>query len=234
MDAAWHVQGVDGRLHLVHVLAALAAGAGILELDVLLVEFKAGIINLRHDRDGGGGRVDPPLGLRRRHPLHAVDAALELHLGVDLLPGHLHGGLHEQAALLPGGGEHTAPHALPLAVPRVHGEEVLGPEGGLVATNARLDLDDGGPRLVRGVRRQHGQLELLGAFLLLDPQLRGLLRGQLRHLVSAPGHLSGFLELIRRVHQLVVEVDDLRDPGKRLGLRRHLALRQGGDVESSG
>ena len=73
-----------GYTRLVHVLAALAPGAGGLELEVALVEVDVRVVRLGHDGHGRRGGVGPPLRLRGRDALDAVHAALELQLGEDL------------------------------------------------------------------------------------------------------------------------------------------------------
>ena len=88
---AWHsTTGAGGLVDephggggLVDVLASRAAGAGR-PASRMSAGFSCDLhrLHLRQHGHGGGGGVDPAAGLRLRHPLDPVDAALELQPGV--------------------------------------------------------------------------------------------------------------------------------------------------------
>ena len=59
--------------------------AAMRDLEVLLVDLHVDVVGLGQDGDGRRRGVDAPLRLGRRHALHAVHAALEAQLRVDVL-----------------------------------------------------------------------------------------------------------------------------------------------------
>ena len=71
----------DGRFGLVDVLAAGAARAHGVDLEVGLVDDEIRLLRDRKHRDGRGGGVDASLRLGRRHALDPMHAALELEAG---------------------------------------------------------------------------------------------------------------------------------------------------------
>ncbi len=102
-------------------------------------------------RDGGGRGVDAALGLRLRHALDAVAAALELEVPERALAGDAERDLAEAAQL----GRHQLERLeLPahlLGVAAVHLEQVAGEQGRLVAAGAGADLDDQGRMVGAGL-----------------------------------------------------------------------------------
>ena len=68
------------------MLAARAAGAEGVDLQILGVDVHVHLFRLGQDRHGGGGGVDAALGLGFGHALHPVDAAFKLQPGVGPLP----------------------------------------------------------------------------------------------------------------------------------------------------
>jgi len=64
---------------------ARAAGPLHGDLEVLRIDADVDLLRLGQDGDGDGGGVDAAAGLGDGHPLHAVDAAFELELPVDVL-----------------------------------------------------------------------------------------------------------------------------------------------------
>eukprot|EP00964_Phaeocystis_antarctica_P121286 scaffold84966_cov68-Phaeocystis_antarctica.AAC.8 len=156
-DARRLVGEVDRRLHLVDVLAARAARAGGGEGDVLLLDLDRHLVHLRHHCHGRRARVHAARRLRRRHPLHAMHARLELELGEDRVALHLERGVSVAARL--GVRRRRQPHAPPLrlGVLRVESDQVVHKERSLVAARARADLEHD-VLLVVGIGRQQQQL----------------------------------------------------------------------------
>ena len=72
----------DGRLCLVDVLAACAAGTVGVDLQVLGVNLHLDLVRLRQHRYSDGGGVDTALGLGLGHALNAVHARLKFKFGV--------------------------------------------------------------------------------------------------------------------------------------------------------
>ncbi len=81
-DAALQVREPDGRLRLVDVLSARAAGREQVLAIVLGLDVDLHVLRLGQHGHRGGRRVDSPLGLRLRHALHAMSAAFVLQLAV--------------------------------------------------------------------------------------------------------------------------------------------------------
>ena len=73
-DAHRGVGGVDA-------LAARAGRAVDVDAQVVRVDRDVDVLGLGQHEHAGGGGVDPALRLGRRHPLHAVHAALVLQPG---------------------------------------------------------------------------------------------------------------------------------------------------------
>ena len=113
---------------------------------------------LGQHRDGGGRGVDAALGLGGRHPLHAVDAALELQPAEHPLAADRGDDLLVAAGLAFRDALDLHPPAARCGVALVHAEEIAGEEGRLVAARAGAHLEDGRGVLV-GVPRgeQQGQ-----------------------------------------------------------------------------
>ena len=68
---------------LVDMLAAGARGAIGVDLEIGFVDFEVRLLGDWQHGDGRGGGVNSSLRLGRRHPLHPVNAALELEPGED-------------------------------------------------------------------------------------------------------------------------------------------------------
>ena len=79
------VQDLHGAVGRVDALAARAAARRDADLEVLLVDVHVDVVGLRQHGDGRRRRVDAPLLLGRGHALHAVHAALEAQVRVDVL-----------------------------------------------------------------------------------------------------------------------------------------------------
>src|SRR5271154_4740701 len=72
------VRGVDG-------LPARTRGAKRIDAQVLRFDLDVDVVGFRQDRDGGCRRVDASLRFGSRDALYAVDAALVLQLGINLV-----------------------------------------------------------------------------------------------------------------------------------------------------
>ena len=77
-DAGRHVGDPHRRVGGVDALTAGTAAAEDVDAQVVLVDLDLDGLGLGHHQDPGGARVDAALRLGDRHPLHPVDAALEL------------------------------------------------------------------------------------------------------------------------------------------------------------
>src|SRR5919201_5261229 len=122
-----------GRVH------ALSAGAGRavdVHLEVVRIDLDLHLLSLRHHGDGCGRRVDPPLRLGLRYPLHAVCAAFPREEAVRLVAFDGERDLLEAAAIARARAELLDAQTSALGVPRQHPVEVGGPERGLVAADA--------------------------------------------------------------------------------------------------
>mmetsp|Transcript_10708 Transcript_10708/g.39313 ORF Transcript_10708/g.39313 Transcript_10708/m.39313 type:complete len:366 (+) Transcript_10708:720-1817(+) len=227
---------VHRRLHLVHVLAPGAPGAGGGELDVLGVYLHVHVVHLGHHRHRGGGGVDAPLRLRRRHALHAVHARLELELAVDGVTRDLDGGLLVAARVGLGGAHQRRAPPLRLRVLGVQPHQVPGPDGGLVAAGARADLEHD-VALVQRVLGKECPHDLL--LQLRDALLQGgdLLERHGLHVRVAPGNLPcellGGSEVTLgcvvggvRLHQWLLPRALHRQPLELCGVACHLRLGQ--------
>ena len=142
------------------MLATRAAGPVDLHLDVRRVQLHVHPFRLRQHGHRGGGGLDAAIGLRHRHPLDPVDAALEFQPG----PGAL--ALDEDAALL---------HAPQLRLVQLHGVSPPAPGGSvhgvhpqqrrgeqrrLLAAGTRPDLQDHVLPVI-GILGQQQELQLL-------------------------------------------------------------------------
>src|SRR5690606_13153778 len=169
-DAARKVRDAHGRIGLVDVLAARAAGAVGVDLEVLVADRDVvHFVGDGHDDDGGGGGVHPALGLGVGHALHAVHAALVLEHAVHAVAldfGHdflvaAHGAL--------AGAHHREPPAARAGVVLVHAVEASGEQAGLVAARAGAALEHGGALVGRVLgHEQEAQGLLLGGQFGLD------------------------------------------------------------------
>ncbi|GMA36659.1 hypothetical protein GCM10025876_28630 [Demequina litorisediminis] len=186
------VRGVDG-------LTAGARRAVDVDADVVHVEFEVlDLLGLRVHEHAGSGGVNAALRLGRGHALDAVDAALVLEVRPHAVLG-LHGtlGLHGHGDVLVaahvrlGGLEDLGLPALGLGVLQVHLQQVAREQRGLLATLARLDLQDHVAGIVRVARDEDAAESLRRA---LGCLLQGRHLG--RKLGVGIGHLPSGGEVI--------------------------------------
>ena len=246
-DAGGFVHEVDGRLHLVNVLATRAAGPRGADIDILFVDLHLHLVNLRHHGDSRRGRLHATLRFRRGHALHPVHASLPLELRVHAVARHLDDDLLVPAKVRGVGGQDRRRPPLALRVPLVHPPEVPGPDARLVAAGARADLEHY-VLIVQRVLGQERDGHLLLELLHLLLERRDLLPGHRLHLGIArsvldhlprlrllvlalliPGvlvHHGG--ELAHRLRQLLVFLGVRRDVGIREPERQLLVRLRGG------
>lgn len=87
-----NVRDAHGGFHLVHILAALAAGTVGVHLQILVQNLNTdGIGNLRRSVQGGKGSMPLTGGIKGRNAHQAVDAAFILQITVSILSIHLQG-----------------------------------------------------------------------------------------------------------------------------------------------
>ena len=172
-------------------LTAGTGGAEDVGAYVLAPQLHVHLIRLWQHGDRSGGGLYPPLRLRHRDTLHAVDAALVLEAAVDLLSLYRKDDRLKAAHCPFVHRRDVAAPALLSAVLLVHLEEIPRKECRLVASRAGADLHDhvAGVVLVLG-QQEHPKLLL---------QLRQLLLDRLQILprqVGQFGVLSGSDELL--------------------------------------
>ena len=129
------------------------------DADVLRPDLDVDLLRLRQHGDRGGGGVDAPARLGRRHALHAVHAGFEFQPRIDA--GAAHGGddLLVAADLALARREHLDLPAVQRGVALVHAEEVAGEERRLVAAGAGAHFEDGAAVVGRVARHeQHAKL----------------------------------------------------------------------------
>src|SRR5262249_1993999 len=129
-------------LGLVDVLAARAAGAHALPLDVRILDLDLHLVGLRQHRHRGRRGVDAALLLGLRHALHAVAAALVAQVGVSIVARDAEDDFLEAALLTRAKGDVLDLPTLVARIVRVHAVEVAGEQGGLVAAGAGADFDN--------------------------------------------------------------------------------------------
>ncbi len=148
------VRGVDA-------LSAVSGRTHHIDTDVLLIDHNINIlIHLRHNGNADGGGMDSSAALRLGYALHAVYAALILHLGVSALPayGKLHF-LHTADADLIHIDELHAP-TLALRIMHIHAVDLCGKKSCLITARARADLHDH-VLIIIGILGEQQDLQLL-------------------------------------------------------------------------
>ena len=132
-----------GRIRLVDVLAAGAAGAHGVDADVLGADVEVDVLRLRQHGDGGGRGVDAPARLGGGNALHAVDARLVLEAGKHALARDRRHDLLVAAEIVLRQADDLGLPAALLGIAAVHAEEVGREQRGLVAAGAGAHLQDG-------------------------------------------------------------------------------------------
>ncbi|MND86557.1 hypothetical protein D3C80_785280 [compost metagenome] len=170
-DPGREVGDAHRRVGLVDVLAARARGPEGVDADVLVVDLDLHVLDLGQDRDGGRRGVDAPLGLGRRNPLDAVNAAFELQPPEHALAGDGGDDFLVAAGFALGGAVDLDPPAARGGVARIHAEQVAGEDGRLVPAGAGAHFQHGRGVFVSIARgQQQGDL----AFQLGQTRVQGL------------------------------------------------------------
>ena len=208
-DSRGNVGQAHGGVCGVYALAAVSGSAHHIDAAVVHVDLYVHILGLRHHRHRRCGGVNPPAGLRLRHPLHPVHAALVLQLGVGSLSVDHADHFLEAADAVLADAHHLHLPVLVLRVVHIHAVKLRRKQSRLVAAGAGADLQDN-VLVIVGVLGEKKNLQLL--FQILDPLpgIRQFLLGQLPHLLiglllqekQAVLHvLLGLLILLIGVHQ---------------------------------
>src|SRR5436190_6873834 len=154
------MEDLNGAVRRVDALPARSTARGDRELEILVVEVHVDIVRFGEHGDGRSRRVDASLRLRRGDALHAMHAALEAELRVDVLA------VHERDALFVAAGRALALRedldrpSLRLGEAAVHAEEVGGEERGFLTAFTAADLEDDVLLVVR-IRGKEEKLDLL-------------------------------------------------------------------------
>ena len=148
------MRDADRRVGRVHALTAGAAAAVDVDVEVALVELDIDLVGLGQHHDGRRRRVDAPLALGDRHPLHPVRTALELQMAPRRVATHDEDDLVEATEVARIARQHLELPPL-LGRPRlVHLVQVASEQVRLLATFGAADLHDHRSTVV-GVLRQH-------------------------------------------------------------------------------
>ena len=188
------VREAHGRVRRVDGLPARPRGAVDVHLEVVRIHLDLDLLGLREHGHGRRRGVDPALGLRLRHALHAVGPALVLEdrVGAVALDGERR--LLEAADVGRREREVLGLKASVLGVAGEHLVEVAGEQGRLVPARAGAELDDH-VLLVVGIRLDHRQADRL--LELLDPGGRLVDdRAQLRVVAVLGEQLAGALQVV--------------------------------------
>src|SRR5262245_22896398 len=141
-EARRNMRDPDRGVRRVDALATRPGRAVDVDLQVVGIDLDLDFFDLRHDRDGGRGRVDPALRLRLRHALDTVRPTLPLEDGVGAVALDSEGDLLEAAAVVGARREGFRLEAAALRVAVQHPIHVAGPERRLVAARRLADLDE--------------------------------------------------------------------------------------------
>src|SRR5690606_8016238 len=129
-DAGGDVRDAHGRIGLVDVLAASAAGAVGVDAQVGRVDLHLfGLVGLGEHGHRAGAGVDAALGFRHGHALHAVAAGFELQLAIDVAAFEAQHHFLVAAQVGFAGGHDFAGPALALREAGVHAGQVGGEQG---------------------------------------------------------------------------------------------------------
>jgi hypothetical protein len=136
------VGDADGRVGGVDRLAAGTGGAEGVDAQIFLLDFDVDFFGFGQHGDGDGGGVDAALGFRSGNALHAMHAALVLHLRVDAVAFDERDDFLEAADRGLGLGEDFDLPAVLLGKALVHAKDLGDKERSLVAAGAGADFED--------------------------------------------------------------------------------------------
>jgi len=216
------VGDADGRLVLLHVLAARAGRAVGVNLQVARIDLDVHLVHLGQHSDSGRRGVDAALALGDWHTLHAVHAAFVLQARKRPVAAHLEHDLLVAAHASFVRAEHFDLPALLLGVARIHAEQVAGEDARLVAARPSANLDDDVFGVARVFRQQHPPQPVFerGHFL---GQPVSFLAGQVGHVRVVEQRL-GLFQVIERRAVLARRAHQVGDLGTLLGVPGHLLV----------
>ena len=208
------VHDLDGGVGRVHALAAGAARAADFDPEILGFEIDVHLLGFRQHGDGGGGGVDPALGLGRRHTLHPMDPTLVAETPENRCPGNPENHLAKPSEV-----GRARVHLLNLeteriGIPGIHAEKIGREKSGLGPAGAGPDFHDGVAVFVR-LRRKKRDLDRALEF--RDPGLefRDFQSGEFGHFLVVRGsQFAVLIEFPPRLDQACPEVEQ--------GLRRRV------------
>ena len=141
-DAGRQMGDADRRFRLVHVLAAGAAGAHRVDLQIGFVDVEVDLLRLRQHGDGRRRGVDAPLRFGRRHALHAMHAALVFEPREGAASGDLGDDFLVAARRALAHGEHLDLPALGFRIFQIHAEKIAGEQRGFVAARSGAHFEN--------------------------------------------------------------------------------------------
>ncbi len=161
----------DRGVRLVDVLATGAGCAKGVDAQIRGVQIdRFHFVELGQDRDGDRRRMDAPLRLGRRHPLHAMRAGFELEHGISAPPDDAADDFFVAAVFAGALAENLDLPALGFRVAPIHTEQVSGEDRRLVAARAGTDFEKNVAVVLRILRDQQPlQFEFIGR----EPRLQG-------------------------------------------------------------
>ena len=155
------MRDADGALGLVDVLAARAGTAVRVDLQILRVDVKLDLVQLRQHRDRGRAGMDSAARLRFRHALHAVDAAFKLQPGIRSRALDEDARLADAAKLRFAQVRQLRLPPVCVGIHGVHPVEAVRKECGLLPADAAADFQDHIAFVVRVARQQQKTQRLL-------------------------------------------------------------------------
>ena len=159
------MRDAHGGFHLVHVLAALAAGTVGIHLQILVQNLDVdGIGNLRRGVQGRKGSVPLSGGIKGGNAHQAVNAAFVLQITVGILPVHLHGHGTDAGIVAVRTFQISHRKAAAFAPAHIHAQQHGCPVAGLRAAGSGVNRQITGSLVLRSV--QQGQQLKIGEGLL--------------------------------------------------------------------
>lgn len=143
-DTAWDMREADGSLDFVYVLAALAAGAERIELDVvgLNVDFDT-VVDFRNSEDGSERRVAARRLIERRDADEAMNTVFAGEHAVSIFAFDLHRGGLDASFFAGRFVEHVGAKAFSFSPAEIHAQKDRSPILRLGAARAGLNRKDG-------------------------------------------------------------------------------------------